>query len=350
MTKIDIVIPVHKKDLPKLPLVIEYIKKNLYISNDFNIKQNGYKFSHYLDEVQDLETKTIDKAYIKKLYKEYKNLITFQKDNVRKFKTEDMVIIADKNLKNEIMKIDKKLRFLDEDTIYDSITTKEEDLLTKEKINNIISNGNWYFQQFLKISYSYICKKEAYLVWDCDSFLIREMLLDKPFLNVLPSKTSPKNYIKTYKNITGIDNFEYLSFVGEFMLFITDITQDFIKSFNTKEAHNYWKLILEKAIELDASFSEFECYASYALRKTNYYDIRSIPVFRIGGRFQTLESLDKDVLQYISKYFYTFQINHFDKKSIFTPIMNNKFFLKIIGFRNLLRIYHKIGLYKKEFN
>lgn len=88
---------------------------------------------------------------------------------IKKFLNNSRIkIIANKELKNEIEKIDSKLIFIDEDHLVKDLTLENIKRQLTELIG-IDKRSGWYFQQFLKMGYSLSenCS-EYYLICDSD--------------------------------------------------------------------------------------------------------------------------------------------------------------------------------------
>lgn len=49
-----------------------------------------------------------------------------------------------------------------------------------------MTRSNWYFQQFLKMAYAFICEDDYYIIWDADTVPVRTIELfqeDKPLFS-----------------------------------------------------------------------------------------------------------------------------------------------------------------------
>ena len=87
---------------------------------------------------------------------------------------ENIIIISPIN--SNIINDNLKVNFINEDELIPKINIKE--IFLKRGINEYDRIG-WYEQQFLKMSYSSICKKDYYLLWDADTIPIKKIILKK---------------------------------------------------------------------------------------------------------------------------------------------------------------------------
>lgn len=298
-----IVIPTHEKDIHKLSPCLESLLKNMRIIGGGSRK-------------------------------------------IEKISYENIVVIANNKIRDIVESINNRIIFIDEDNLINGLDTTK----IKNCIDNKGINYAWYFQQFLKMAYAFICKEEFYLVWDSDSLLIRELLIDlqNPFLNALPhSIDSNHPYINTMHELLNITRKCKYQFMCEFMLFKKSIMLDLISKLGGKE---FYIPILNKAISNPNkySFSEFETYARFSL-STNIYELKYYPVYRCGGRFfDSIPRLDNELIKKFSKTYYTIQFNHWDRKVKFAKILENKILMSIFGFKNIMRIYYYFGFYKRD--
>ena len=90
------------------------------------------------------------------LFTNNKNLIE-QNLGVKQF-----VIIGSDDIKDYIENI-KNIKFIDENQLFNGLDIQKIKKILIEKTKSDQRAG-WYFQQFLKMSYSFICEEEYYLV------------------------------------------------------------------------------------------------------------------------------------------------------------------------------------------
>lgn len=204
------------------------------------------------------------------------------------------------------------------------------------------------------MAYSFVCDSNIYLSFDSDCLLIKELEIDinKPFLNQLPADI-PLNhpYFQTIRELLNIDVDYKVQYMCEFMIFNKFIMQDLCKTLNPCNSYRFYDPIL-KLIKYDDkkySFSEFETYGNFA-KQYKLYTYKYYPVYRCGGRFyDSIPNLDDPLVKDFATTYYILQFNHWDSIVPFARILNNNFIRKIIGFKNLMRIYYYAGFYKRDF-
>ncbi|PAF43952.1 hypothetical protein BJI48_03960 [Helicobacter sp. 11S02596-1] len=271
--------------------------------------------------------------------------------NSRKLQYSDIYIIAHHDCKSEIEAISKEIHFIDEnkdfpDLNYDVIYN----LMQKFHLNP--KSTGWFFQQFLKLSFCEICPKGIYMTFDVDSLLIRDLVIDRVFFNVLRGKVSRHNaYIATNQAILGMSNFYRMEFVSEFMIFQTEIVKELI-ALMAQNHQSYFENILA-VMGRDPktfSFSEFETYANYCLiNKKGGYFLKSMDINKYGKRFfDSIPALDSNEISDFAKYCYILEFNHWCKISKYSKIMQNKFLRKVFGVKNLVRVYYKTGMCDRD--
>lgn len=248
-------------------------------------------------------------------------------------------------MKESVLRIDSKIEFIDEDLLLDGLN-----IAYLRKFFD--DDAGWFFQQFLKMAYSFICKREFYLSFDADCLLIRDLKIDKVFLNAMPTKIDINHpYFMTIQKLLNIKIDIAHQYMCEFMIFNKNIMQDLCKALNANNPTLFYEPIIRlvSSNKDKYSFSEFETYANFAL-SYDVYDIRYIPVYRCGGRFYSeIPSMSDSLLKDFAKVYYLLQFNHWDKPVSFAKILHNRFLRKILGFKNLMRIYYYFGFYKRDF-
>ena len=158
------------------------------------------------------------------------------------------------------------------------IFIKEDDLIPKEDLINIfykrgikeINRVGWYEQQFLKMSYSRICDKEYYLLWDADTIPIRPIkMFDKgvPIFDMKKEKHFPY-FITLERLIPGL-HFTKFSYISEHMIIKTEYMRnilDIIENNVIIPGKMFWEKILASIDQTDilnSGFSEYETYGTY---------------------------------------------------------------------------------------
>lgn len=238
----------------------------------------------------------------------------------------------------------------------------ENDLISFSKVSEAIKNrveregytvaGNsrpgWYYQQFLKMQYSYICEDEYYMVWDSDTIPIKDIDVcnadGKPYLDVKVEHNQP--YFDTintlFSNIGKVIDF---SFISEHMLFKTEKMKELIKVIeetNLTGSTFYEKIFSAIALNnLKLGFSEFETYGTYmTINYPEEYEIRRWYSMRSAGCFFEADKLTESDIEWLSKDFHAIS---FEKNNTVVPMLYDMFHNE--NYRKLLtpmQIYMKV--------
>lgn len=188
-----------------------------------------------------------------------------------------IVILGNTNIKREVSNLESVV-FVNEDELYPDLSFDKV-----RKIKKVLSGSErrtgWYFQQFLKMAYSYICAEDYYLIWDADTIPIKKIDLFSntgiPFLDYRQYEKSDECYNETQNSLLADETLKksvQKSFITEHMLINVEIMKNLINdlaSSGTADKKSFWINILysipQKQINL-SGFSEFECYAAYVLK------------------------------------------------------------------------------------
>ena len=182
----------------------------------------------------------------------------------------NLILIGPSNLKNFTLN-DTSITFINED-----------DLVPKNQINEFLSKmrslttskSGWLEQQFVKMAYSRICKKNYYLVWDIDTIPIRPIQMfegDHPFFDM---KTEHhKAYFRTMNILIPHLKFRRQSYISEHMIIKTNLMKDLLDTIE-KNSNISGKFFWEKIVMViddrnikHQGFSEFETYGTFVDNK-----------------------------------------------------------------------------------
>ena len=230
--------------------------------------------------------------------------LTFVKRNLN---PKQIIVISQKELKENLESF-QDITFIDENLLFPELNfNKIKDLLAQRGVDQNLAG--WYLQQFLKLSYSFVCKDEYYLTWDADTIPLNKInMIDekngKPFFDMKPEFIEP--YFSTIRNLFSFEKKEPESFIAEHMLFKTSIVQEMLNSIKTSE-QPFFEVIIDKTdfSKIDHSFSEFETYGTYCEYKyPNLYSKRHLQTFRAGKMFLGANP-SYSTLKWVSKCFDT---------------------------------------------
>lgn len=199
----------------------------------------------------------------------------------------------DPEIKDYVIWIDEN-EILPFDEVHSLMTEKLRPLIGDEKLPRGVTG--WYYQQFLKMQYSSICKDEYYMTWDGDTVPCRKINMfspetGQPYLD-LKHEYHPLYFETMGKLLPGFGKVIERSFISEHMLFKVDIMQRLISDIENNSSipgEKFWEKIIN-AVEpekiYDSAFSEFETYGTYvALKAPNVYKLREWHSFRLGASF-----------------------------------------------------------------
>lgn len=272
------------------------------------------------------------KLVISQLYKNLKNI--------------KIIVISNIKLKEKIKNIDSRIEVLDEDTLVKGLSLCRVKDILKEKIGNE-SRAGWYFQQFLKMSYSLVTKSDYYLIWDSDLIILKELdFFTKDNKMIIYKKTEYHTpYFETMKKILNLDKTFDFSFIAEHLLIKTKIMKEIIDKIQSKneiKGNYYFEKILN-SISLNnlpkSGFSEFETYGTYAL--INYKELfvtEDIRSWRNASEYLKDIELSSAILEIISKEYDNLSLESWSKGKRARKIFINDYFLKKLGINLCIKL------------
>ena len=205
--------------------------------------------------------------------------------------------------------------------IYENLSDifiNEEELIPKQKLIEIFNKRGinktdrigWYEQQFLKMSYSTICKKEYYLLWDADTIPIKTIKMfdnGRPIFDIKNEYHHP--YFITMNNLLKDLHFSKFSYISEHMIIKTEYMKNLIsqieKNTNIPGRFYYEKILMsiDKSEITKSGFSEFETYGTYIDNNyPHFYKHRKWSSQREMVKFYSkLDNLNDDDFIWLSK-------------------------------------------------
>lgn len=208
----------------------------------------------------------------------------------------------------------------------------------------------WYYQQFLKMQYAYICDDPYYMVWDGDTIPCREFTMfheesGLPYLDL--KKEYHEEYFTTLSRLLpGMHKCIEKSFISEHMLINCNIMKALIVDIEGNQSlpgRSFWEKIV-RSINGDqiqrSSFSEFETYGTYVCMKyPDAYRIRSWYSFRQGGEFFDPDTITEEDYTWLGKDFFaiSFEKGHFVRED-HQNLFNNRKYQDKLSARRMLEI------------
>ncbi|MBO6298429.1 MAG: hypothetical protein J6N53_06235 [Lachnospiraceae bacterium] len=248
--------------------------------------------------------------------------------------------------KVDVLSEDDVLAIADVKQLWDELKNA---YLGKER--NIGTSVGWYYQQFLKYAYAYICKDDYYLAWDGDTVPCKKISLFSeqgiPYFDY--KRENHEEYFITMERLLHLKKVISPSFISEHMLFRCDLVKELIGAIERNdsiEGDCWWKKILysiRKEKLFDNSFSEFETYGTYnAIHHPMAYRLREWHSFRYAGFFFDINDVQEKDWSWLSRDFMavSFERNHGlrpDTKNLF----NNPRYQEKLSARQMLELMQK---------
>lgn len=258
---------------------------------------------------------------------------------VRNLAPRKIVFIGNRKVQELIRQSDVEGRvgFFDEDELipFAEVHKIMKELLQTDELPRGVTG--WYYQQFLKMQYAFVCKEDYYLIWDGDTVPCKPFSMFRedglPYLDL--KQEHHEEYFHTIENLLpGMHKCIAKSFISEHMLIRCDIMKQLIKDImespaidHAQTGDTFYERILY-AIRpgqiMNTAFSEFETYGTYVLfRYTDAYCLRNWHSFRLGGEFFHPERMTDEDYAWLGKDFdaISFEKGHTvreDHEEIFT--------------------------------
>ena len=211
--------------------------------------------------------------------------------------------------------------------------------------------AGWYFQQFLKYAYAYICQYEYYVSWDADTLPLTKMDFFNGITPVFSIKTEyHEAYFNTLNKLLKINKQIENSFIAEHMIFKKEYVLELISEISCQHPEVSWYISILKSIApkdiMPAGFSEFETYGSYVMYKhKGSYILKDIAAIRIGKCIFD-QQLSEDIIRWLGQSFCTISFEKGQQRMIKFSWYKNSFFRKIIPAKLYVKIASKYVFYK----
>lgn len=248
----------------------------------------------------------------------------------------------------------ERVYFLDEEEIlsfsevHGVMSDQMKDILSGDELPRGITG--WYYQQFLKMQYAYLCKDKYYLVWDgdtipCKVFSMFHERKNTPYFD-MKMEYHQEYFATLSKLLPGMQKCIEKSFISEHMLIDCGIMRKLIKDIQGNSGipgDTFWEKII-RSIEAgriqECSFSEFETYGTYTcMRYPTEYRLRNWHSFRQGGEFFDPNKITNEDYEWLGRDFdaISFEKGHFvreDHRNLF----DNKKYQQKLSARKMLEI------------
>ncbi len=255
---------------------------------------------------------------------------------VRNMPARKLIFVGSTEVGELVQQLDlgERVDFINEDDIlpFASVHTIMQDVLQTQDVPRGITG--WYYQQFLKMQYSFVCEDDYYLVWDGDTIPC------KPFSMFAEDGVTPyfdlkREYHEEYfvtldKLLPGMHKCIEPSFISEHMLINCQIMKalidDIMNNFQLSGESFFERIIrcIDVSKLTSNSFSEFETYGTYTCFKfLNSYRLRNWHSFRYAACFFDPDEISDEDYAWLGKDFdaVSFEKNQSvreDHKDVFT--------------------------------
>ena len=246
------------------------------------------------------------------------NKLIKQTDYLKKCLNFDRMVIIAPNTSNFLTQNITSI-IIDEDYL-----VPKENLIKLFNIRRINKTDRigWYEQQFLKMSYSRICKNDYYLLWDADTIPIKKVNM---FINGYPifdiKSEHHQPYFNTIKLLLPNLRFSKFSYISEHMIIKTEFMKNLLEQIEKNtiiKGTNFWDKILmsiDKKDIIQSGFSEFETYGSFVdTYYPNYYKHREWSSKReMVNFFGKIDNLCQNDFDWLSKDFNSISFEKWDR-------------------------------------
>lgn len=264
-------------------------------------------------------------------------------NSIRTFEPQSKITLLT-HKKNFIFFDRNDLEVIDENNLIPSLNfeTIKQIVLS---ITGSTDRTGWYFQQFLKMAFSYVCN-EDYIVWDADTLMLNKISFveEDKYVVFFKQETEHTPYLNTFhKLFPNVFFSENKSFVTEKMIINSDVMLNLIHSIESRFRKPFYLAILEN-IEIEhinfSGFSEFATYANYALSfYPENFKIAKANHFRSGTKiFGEIPILNDLII--LSRYYDTVSFEKWEKK-IKINYKLTLFIIKNINLRYFLNVLIK---------
>lgn len=189
---------------------------------------------------------------------------------------------------------DLGVEFIQEDTLIEGMTLKNIKARIEERLGNGKRAG-WYFQQFLKLAYAYVCEDEYYIVWDADTVPLHKIphMTDGHPVFTKKEEMEPAYFETLDRLFDGkVKRCGEFSFICENMIMNVRIMKEMLEDIMNQpglQGDTFWERILSAVSDENlpgSGFSEFETYGNYVMTyHPKLYRLRTLRGMRKGAEF-----------------------------------------------------------------
>lgn len=247
---------------------------------------------------------------------------------------------------------DERLKVYNEDSLINGLTLASvENYLFR--IAGLTNRAGWYFQQFLKMAFSFISDSNEYIICDADTLILNEInFTNSEDKNIFYYNKflEHKPYIELFNNLFDhqyktINNY---SFIVEKMLIDCVMMKELISEIEDKKSDTnkpFWEIIIDN-ISIDhikhSGFSEFFTYSNFYYNKMPEKFIKKkARHFRLGRRYFGIEPSHKQ-LNWAKKSFDSISFESWDEENKLLFWLSNLVVIRLISFGLFSKIVNLI--------
>ncbi len=280
---------------------------------------------------------------------------------VNNLQTDKIIFVSSEPIKDYIAKADlgSNIGFLSESLLipFDDVHKVMEEHLSEILEGEPCPRGatGWYYQQFLKMQYAFMCEDEFYMVWDGDTIPCRTINMfseaGAPYLDL--KYEYHEAYFETLEVLLpGMRKCIKKSFISEHMLINTKLMRQLIEKIEANdeiEGATFWEKIIHAIPPrkiVDSAFSEFETYGTFVcFTDPGMYKLREWHSFRLGAEFFNPDEITDRDYEWLGKDFHaiSFEKNQ-EVREDHNNLFNNPEYQSKLSARKMLEIA------QEEFN
>lgn len=196
------------------------------------------------------------------------------------------------------------VEYIREDSLIEGMTLKK----IKQYMETRLGSGKragWYFQQFLKLAYAYVCEDEYYIVWDSDTVPLHRIphMIDGHPAFTKKEEMEPA-YFETLDTLFAgeVKRQGDFSFICENMIMNVKIMKEMLDHIMRQpklQGDSFWERILSAVSDENlpgSGFSEFETYGNYVMTfHPDLYRLRTLRGMRGGAEFLGMSPTEKQL-------------------------------------------------------
>lgn len=189
--------------------------------------------------------------------------IDYLRKNVKHPISNIYIVSAEKSKKLKKLAAEKKCIFVDEKSVLD---------IDKQSINysfNGFDKNGWIYKMLLNLNANKVCKERHILILDSDTLFILPQIFiynDRPLFNLSDEYHQP--YFDANKNILGIPHKISRSFITHYMLFDSQVLDEYHASLEERWSEPWYMAIIHNLDKSTAmAFADYESYGDFYLKR-----------------------------------------------------------------------------------